>query len=351
MVDAGAIYSPLKYTIAPKPDGTRRPGEWISRYAARHMVPTGSNRIDFLMLTHFHLDHIGEFTPELPWSANGAYRLTGAMDVAEAIPIQRVIDRGFPHYSYPQSITDPTLRNYIDYIRFRSQHAQPVEKFRAGSAEQIVLVFAPEKYTDFKVRNLAVNGEVWTGNGDEARPCFPPIATLGPRSFPTENMCCAAIRLQYGRFSYYTGGDLECDTGYENVLWRDIESPVARAAGRVTVAITDHHGYVNAVGPAFVRALRPRAFINFGWDSAHPTIPAMANMLSRELYPDEREIYATAVKPENLIVTRALEKLKSSNGHVVIRVPPGGEHFSVVILDNSDESDWVIGEFGPFASA
>ena len=39
LVDAGAIYTPLKYTIAPKPDGLRRPGEYLGRYIKRQLTP------------------------------------------------------------------------------------------------------------------------------------------------------------------------------------------------------------------------------------------------------------------------------------------------------------------------
>jgi len=71
-------------------------------------------------------------------------------------------------------------------------------------------------------------------------------------------------------------------------------------------------------------------------------------MLSRHVYPEERDIFSTAIKEENAIATRDLAKLKSQNGHVVVRVPPDGETFRVEILDNSDESDRVIATHGPY---
>ena len=97
-----------------------------------------------------------------------------------------------------------------------------------------------------------------------------------------------------------------------------------------------------------MRTLRPRAWIINAWDSAHPTIPALHAMLSQVLYPGERDIYMTAVKPENLIATRRLSEVKSNNGHVVFRVPKGGESFQVLITANEDESDRVIHSFGPY---
>ena len=163
-------------------------------------------------------------------------------------------------------------------------------------------------------------------------------------------MCSLALKVRYGNFSYFTGGDLEGDTLYGTAPWRDIETVVARSCGPVDVAVATHHGYVNATGPDFVRALRPRAFVILAWDSAHPTIAPLDNMLSRALYPGERDVYATALKAENKIATRRLEELKSGNGHVIFRVAPGGEEFSVFVTDNRDEEDRVIGKHGPFQS-
>jgi len=132
------------------------------------------------------------------------------------------------------------------------------------------------------------------------------------------------------------------------VPWKDIATPVAQASGPVSVAVANHHGYVDSMGIDCVRALRPRVFIILGWDSAHPTIRPLYNMLSRHVYPEERDIFSTAIKEENAIATRDLAKLKSQSGHVVVRVPPDGETFRVEILDNSDESDRVIATHGPY---
>src|SRR5580698_3104576 len=60
MVDAGSIHAPLSYTIAPKPNDSRRPGEWIGRYAKRHLQAANRKEIDYFILTHLHADHMGQ---------------------------------------------------------------------------------------------------------------------------------------------------------------------------------------------------------------------------------------------------------------------------------------------------
>ena len=76
---------------------------------------------------------------------------------------------------------------------------------------------------------------------------------------------------------------MDHDTSYARLPWGDIETAVAKAAGPVDVAVANHHGYVNACGPEWARSLRLRAFIVSAWDSAHPTIPSLDNMLSQVL--------------------------------------------------------------------
>ena len=145
------------------------------------------------------------------------------------------------------------------------------------------------------------------------RPTFATLASLAPGDYPNEKMCSVALRLSFGAFRYYAGGDLVHETNYGRLPWADIESAVARACGRVDVASANHHGYVNGCGPEYIRQLQPRAFVISAWDSAHPTIPSLDNMQSRELSPDERGVFATALKPENIIATKRLAELQSGN--------------------------------------
>jgi hypothetical protein len=357
MVDAGAVYDPLKYTITPKPNASRRPGEWIARYVSRHIAATGASVIDHLLITHLHSDHLGGWAPDLPKSTHGDYLLTGVTDVAEQLPIRKLVDRAFPDYAYPPDKSYAagaqnrlTSENYRRYLAHRSARGESVEQFVVGTTRQFALAHAPEKFPEFNIRNLAANGTVWTGQDEGTTHRFPEIGALPPHDYPTENMCSAAIRLQYGRFSYYTGGDLPNDPvgWFDPPGWRDIATPVAQAAGPVSVAVANHHGYIDSMGADCVRALRPKVFVIFGWDSAHPTIRPLFNMLNCARSEGPRDVFATAIKEENTIATRDLAKLKSQNGHVVVRVPPGGESFTVEILDNADECDRVLARHGPY---
>jgi hypothetical protein len=189
-------------------------------------------------------------------SPKGNYTLTGITDVDAQLPIRKLIDRGFPDYSYPTPSQAPFAQNYMNYIKSRQRLGEATERIEVGSSTQIRLRQHPDRYNNFAVRNLAANGEVWTGVGDKTQKTFPDLQTLGKQDYPSENMCSIALRLTYGKFDYFTGGDLLSGTEEESAEpWRDIETAVAKAAGPVEVAVADHHAYLDAVGPSFVPRL------------------------------------------------------------------------------------------------
>ncbi len=351
MIDAGAqmpTAAQLPYFVPAYPNTSRRPGEWMARYTQRHLARAGRKEIDNLFLTHFHSDHMGEFNADLPPSKFGGYRLTGITDIAESINIGKIVDRGYPNYDYPAPINDPGTMNYRSFIKSISKRGTLVEAFRPGSANQL----GPKSRIDsFEVRNIVANGQLWTGKGEQFKATFPDLKSLKSADYPSENMCSGGIKIRYGAFDYFHGGDLCDGSAYGVPAWRNIETAAAKVAGAVDVALASHHGYIDSTGPDVVRALRPRAFIIHAWDSAHPTMPALHNMLSQELYPGPRDIFSTALKAEAKIAIKRLNQIKSSLGHVIVRVAPGGASYEILITGNADESDRITARFGPYTSA
>jgi beta-lactamase superfamily II metal-dependent hydrolase len=329
LVDAGDGGNLPPRGTAPRPDGSRPTGEWIARYA-RAM---GVSAIDYGYITHFHDDH-----------------MNAMVDVAERIPVRKVLDRGWSDYSYPSA--DHAEFGDADFLRYRDflkRGAVRVERFVPGRNDQIVLAVDPKKYPQFEVRNIAANGEVWTGVASETRRHHPPLDGLDRGDWPTENMCSQAIRLRYGRFDYYTGGDIPGIPRPGYPAWQDMETPVARAVGPVDVAVLDHHGNRDSTNAFLVGALRPRVWIIPVWSSDHPGHDVLDRMYSTRLYPGPRDVFATNMLEANkLVIGPLLDRLLSSQGHIVVRVAPGGGSYQVIILDDSAESYVVKAVHGPY---
>lgn len=152
----------------------------------RQLHADGLSSLDYLMATHLHPDHVGDIEAGSPAAAGGAYRLAGVTDIAELIEVGTLIDRGFPEYDYPSVLKAPFADNYRAFVKARLAAGKPVERFRAGSASQITRRGHHPAPLPFEVRNVAANGKVWSGQGEQTIDLFPPLATLRPADWPTE---------------------------------------------------------------------------------------------------------------------------------------------------------------------
>jgi hypothetical protein len=333
-----------------RPNASRNPGEWIARYV-RHMLAFRPDpALDYALLTHFHGDHMGGLDPKAKTSQAG-YRLTGITEVGEHIPIRKMLDRGWPDYSFPRPMTDPMMMNYRAFLKWQSEHGMKVERFVPGRNDQLVLR-SPAKYPSFEIRNVLANTEVWTGVAANTRQQFPPLSSLTPDQYPEENPCSLGFRLSYGKFDYGTFGDIPgAVPDGAGPVWVDMETPVARAVGPLDAVILNHHGNRDSTNAFYLSSIRPQVFVISVWSANHPGEDVLTRMYSQRLYPGPRDVFATNMTDANrAVIGPNLDKLKSAQGHIVIRVDPGGATFRVVILDDAEESYRVKAVFGPYQS-
>ena len=346
LVDAGATARPKPRVTDPKPDGSRTPGEWITRYILHFLQDQREKRLNYVMLTHFHDDHMGELYPGLKTSKAGNYVLTGITEVGENIPYDKLVDRNWPDYNWPTQLKASYIQNYIKFVKWNVEHKNvEAAQFRIGANDQFTLVRNPGKYPNFEIRNIASNGHVWTGVGNSERNYFPSLESLSPSEYPGENMCSSAFRLIYGKFTYFNGGDITTGTPG---TWQDIETPIGLVTGPVEVCKANHHAYFDAMGVPFLQAVRPRVFIVHVWSPSQPSANILARMLSSGTYPGPRDMFVTNTMEETRVVSGRMDNLKSQQGHIVVRVSPGGESYMIYILDDSDENFKIKAIHGPY---
>jgi beta-lactamase superfamily II metal-dependent hydrolase len=347
LVDAGdASNDP---DALPRPDASRTPGQWIARYA-RHMIGGAEARIDYAVVTHFHPDHIGAITGKEPMASRGGYRLRGITQVAEDIPIRRLVDRGWPDYSYLSPPNDAMFENYRRFVADRAAQQLTTIGAKAGSATQIVALKKPDPA--FSVRIVSVNDRVWTGEGDTTKLRFPSLDSIAiAEDRPTENMTSITLRIKYGAFDYFTGGDMPGYPVPGAPAWHDLESDVARAIGPTDVHVVNHHGSIEEENLFWLSTLRSRVMIVPAWSATHPSPDVLKRILSTRVYPDPRDIFITTYRDATKATTGArAAQVASDHGHIVIRVEPGGRRYWIAVLDDLSESYRITSVHGPYES-
>jgi beta-lactamase superfamily II metal-dependent hydrolase len=359
--DAGALADDWGEGVEPLqlgpalPDKSRRPGEWIADYIAQ-FAPRGMNKLDFAVISHFHTDHFGKVTPESPKSQHGDWKLAGITDVAERWPIATLIDRTGPAYDFPVALRparDESLANYFGFVGAGLAGGRmKTEASATGRDDQIALQYDRKAYPTFSVRNVAANGAVWTGRSTKIRTTLRADQIVGPDGKFNENPLSVVLMLSYGNFDYVTGGDLTGVNAPDQPAWFNMESKIAPGLGEVDAITLNHHGNRDATNSDWLRILKPRVIVQQTWTSDHPGGDVVARMTSRKLWSDPRDIFATHIQtPTKIAVGPWLVKNYSSmDGHVVIRVRPGGATYDVFTLNDHDRSRAVKARFGPYTS-
>ncbi len=323
------------------PDTTKRAGEWQAIYMKKVMEDLPDKKtVDYAMITHFHDDHMGAVRQMLP-GRNG-YGLSGITLVGEFMDFRTMIDRDYPDYDFPskkniRNANKGFMEEYHKFVKYKMSKGMKMEKFEVGALNQIKLLNDPKKYRkNFEIRNLAANGEVWTGKGEKAEKQY-----KGDPKLFDENVNSCALRITYGDFRYYNGGDLSGGNWdiYKSKE-RDMETPVAKVCGKVDVIKANHHGYYDTCNGFFMNALSPDVVIIDARSNNHPVPSTMARMTDPLVWTEQGEFYITVDKAREKLSDELWSYFKPW-GHIVVRVYEGGQEYQVFVLD-PDRLDYPV---------
>ncbi|WP_209401397.1 ComEC/Rec2 family competence protein [Pseudozobellia sp. WGM2] len=362
LIDAGDMSETRARTLSARnanlvPNRSRSAMAWVVDYIEQFSPKSNKSQLDYAMITHYHDDHFGEMDAEREFISKGNYALTGLVEVGHHLPIKTIIDRGS---SFPIDLKNPkiqselskddefgmisSLTNYWNFIEYHSKTSGiEHEELIAGKLNQIKLKTSPEKFPDFSIRNIAVNGQVWTGKNDSTYPLF------SEGEYPGENPLSTCIKISYGAFDYFTGGDISGVGPFGASDINSLESNVAPVIGSVDVATLNHHGNRDSQNVEYVRTLRPRVWIQQNWSSDHPGEEVLRRITSKALYPGDRDLFSTVMlQPLKEVIGERLNQYKSQNGHIVVRVAKKGKSYEVFILNDSTTSREIIAKHGPY---
>jgi len=346
LVDASSSLIAVDHDIPPppaKPNAAAVSGQTISNYVS-HFIKAAENKLNYILITHWHEDHIGGYDTSLPEHSSGKFRLTGVTQVGANIWFDKIIDRG---YIYPTDISsNDNIVNYIKFVNWaKEEYTATTEEFKVGVTDQFALVRNPVKYADFQIRNIFANGIVWTGSGIETRNTFPPASGVAEVN-PNENHLCCAFHLKYGLFDYFAGADLQYNNRSVHA-WLDVEAPIAEVMQPVEVLKANHHGTNHCNSDVFLNKLKSDVIIIPVWRDVQPNPSTISRMFDAN---SECEIFTTNMTEKNKSVLGAetISRIKALNGHIVVRVAPGGNSYFVYVLDDTNENYIVKKIFGPY---
>ena len=341
LVDAGDLGDASRWKhkeIMPAvPSADKRPAEWIARYIEHFSKPLNKELyLDYAMITHFDTDHYGRLD-HLALSVEGKpYKLTGMTHLANLVPIRTMIDRGYPNYDYPSAEAfrkrnGKLFANYEMLLEERKAQGLQNEQFAVGSDKQLVLKSSPADYPTFRIQNIAGNGNIWSGKGNEVRSIVVDGAPEG--STVDENSSSCVFRLEYGDFAYYMGGDIRGTySKKKNNYWTDVQTPVSKVIGTVDVAVADHHGYRDSMNENLLKALNTNVIVLPVWDLYHPHPNAMKRINKQGV----TEVFPAGMTKENLdkLTEQGLADAIRPAGHIVVRVYNGGKKYQIFVLND-----------------
>ena len=324
-----------------------RGSQIIADYIRKCMEWTGNNQIDYFVTTHYDNDHIGGYTTSLPFSKNSeTYRVIGAAEILDEFQVGKFMDRGYPDYNYPHATKHykDNVQNYIKAVKWHvANKGLNAEIFKSGVNTQIVP--KTDKYK-VNIQNISVNGEVWTGVGTNVDYTFPALSEIvcanppeasNTDNCPPENACSCVMKISYGMFDYFAGGDLQYN-GKSYFPWKNIELPCAQVAGRVEVMKANHHGVTNTNQADALKAHDPQNIVVCSWVDCHPRTNVLNTMITTLPNVDVHITnFWKGERPsgtDDKVPDEEAARVKCYDGHIVVRVTDGGKYYRVMTLED-----------------
>jgi hypothetical protein len=226
---------------------------------------TGCARLDQVLLTHFHVDHVG-----YP-GRGGLWHLVNVQGFSVGKTIHRDLERF-------QGESSGTLARWRSYLAGPGQQQLHPELARPG-VDQIDL--GPR--VTFQIVASDGAGLILPGNfgADGGEP-------------PNENDYSIAALLRFGRLDYFIAGDLTGERALTSFGYgfHDVEVAVARGLPEVDVYRVNHHGSDHSSSPTLLAQIAPKVFIVSVGDGnpyGHPHSATMSRLTARgPVYLTER---------------------------------------------------------------
>jgi len=222
LVDTGW---PSNFGLLPSPDGAKNSADRIAATARA----LGVKKLDYVIITHYHMDHVG-----------------GVVDLAKRIPIGTFIDHGpnVEHDKLPPDIAigepDRLFPKYMELIKGHPHIvAKPGQVIAMGDMTDTIVA------SDAKVLDKPLPGA-----GEKNPACDTAEALSTKDEGGPENTHSVASLVSFGKVRIAAFGDLSWKAEHA------LSCPVTRL-GHVQVLIATQHGSAISSNPASIADMKP----------------------------------------------------------------------------------------------
>ncbi|MEO7598793.1 MAG: MBL fold metallo-hydrolase [Opitutus sp.] len=271
----------------------------------------GLSRIDYVLLTHFHLDHFG-----------------GAAEVAAQLPFGTIFERAIPEGD-PDGRVPSTFPLTIKPYR---EIAAKRERLAAG-------VIVPLKNMAgvplLELRCLAADQKMVepTAGQKQARNAFADTLPARPIDH-SDNANSAVFVLSFGGFRFFDGGDLTWNVEAKLVTPYNLPGPV-------DVYQTNHHGLEVSNHPALLHSLAPTVVVmnngpfKGGQPGAFAAIRAAASVKALYQVHESHNVPADQNAPAEFVANhndfKGADAVKCPANLVKLSVAPDGTSYTVSV--------------------
>ena len=289
-------------------DGSEyRPGDPHKARDANRIVAAardaGVSQIDYLLITHFHTDHMG-----------------GVSELAQLMPIRGFIDHGAPH-PHAEATSTETKDAFAVYSKLRSKAPPHIEP-RPGDRLPLNDVDAIVVSSGGATLSAPLPGAGATNSTCQNHAM--------PAGDPDENPRSTGVLVRYGKFRFLDVGDLSGEPLFNLVCPRDL-------IGGTDAYLVAHHGGPDVADPVTFAAFRPHvAIMNNGTrkGGARVTFEALHHVRGLE---DVWQLHAAADAGDSNFPARYIANVDQSTAHWIKLVANEDGSFRVL---NSRTGEW-----------
>jgi beta-lactamase superfamily II metal-dependent hydrolase len=297
----------------------------------RHVMGANHNRLDYIVATHLHADHIGYIGRGGIWALIENHGFTvGTLIDRDAGVWNDLNQDGLPAQDeinwHNAGTTSGTGWQWLGYA---------TDPANATKLNREIAILGSSRQIDLgpNVTVTVIESDAQGVRMEDGQTAVAGDHT-GETNPPSENDYSITLKVSFGSLDYVTGGDTdgEYDTSGYGYTYNDVESVIAPRIGRVEVLHANHHGSAHSTNQVYVNALNPDvSLISCGSNSyGHPDQDTLNRLLATStVYLTEQgdagRNYGSSVIVNDDIVIRSRDGVNytvDSNTYVASDPPP-----------------------------